>query len=59
MSSKHSREVSIVDSGHITLIQVEQFRCMGVTLSDRGKSEKSVSARVNAIWNVVVVLTVS
>ena len=46
------REVlMIADSGNIKLKQADKFKYLGVALSDRQGSEKSLRARLNAAWN--------
>ena len=51
VSSKDSREVTLVDSGNVKLNQVKQFKNFGATLMNREGLEKAIREGLNAAWN--------
>ena len=49
--SRVKRLTNIVDGSNIKLDQVQSFKYLGLVLSEEGKSEEAVKARVTAAWN--------
>ena len=50
VSSRKGTQVKIKDSQGTSLRQVNKFKYLGVTISEEGRSEESVRARVSAAW---------
>ena len=48
VSASQRKDINIVDSNNVKLKQVDQFKYLGVTLSENGGSEEAAKARINA-----------
>ena len=50
VSSRRGTKVNIKDSQGTSLRQVNKFKYLGVTISEKGGSEEAVRARVSEAW---------
>ena len=50
VSSRRGSKANIKDSQGTSIRQVNKFKYLGVTISEEGRSEEAVRARVSAAW---------